>query len=304
MDNGSMTAESSSGSGSRGPIELLIESQTKDLGEFEVRRTLPSKDRQRVGPFIFFDHMGPARFAPGAGVAVRPHPHIGLSTLTYLYDGTILHRDSLGSVQPITPGAVNWMTAGRGIVHSERTPPDLLASGSTIHGLQIWLALPLELEETEPGFAHYPAESIPIVEQPGVRAQIVAGEAYGARSPVVTTSDTLYISLELAAGATVAVPDTAEERAVYVVAGEIRIDDRTIGIGTMAVLTPGAQVTITATSAATVVVLGGAPLSGRRYLYWNLVSSSRERIEQAKEDWRNGRFAKVPGDDEFIPLPD
>jgi redox-sensitive bicupin YhaK (pirin superfamily) len=286
------------------PVETVIPGRERDLGGFSVRRILPSARKRMVGPFIFLDEMGPAEFLTGQGIDVRPHPHIGLSTLTYLYEGTILHRDNLGSVQPITPGAVNWMTAGRGIVHSERTPPDLLASGSTVHGLQIWLALPLELEETEPGFFHYPADTIPIVERPGVRAQVVAGEAYGARSPVVTTSDTLYVSLELAAGATIAIPDTAEERAVYVVAGEIRIDDQTIGIGTMAVLTPGAQVVIAASSAATVVVLGGAPLSGRRHLYWNLVSSSRERIEQAKDDWRNGRFAKVPGDDEFIPLPD
>jgi redox-sensitive bicupin YhaK (pirin superfamily) len=299
-----MNDDTSRDSGTAGPIELLIESQPKDLGEFEVRRTLPSKDRQRVGPFIFFDHMGPAEFSPGSGVAVRPHPHIGLATLTYLFDGTILHRDSLGHVQPIEPGAVNWMTAGRGIVHSERTPPKMLATGSKLHGLQIWLALPLELEEMDPNFAHYPAADIPIVERPGVRAQVVAGTAFGATSPVVTTSDTLYVSLEMQAGASLEVPDGIDERAVYVVAGQLRIAEQTIEVGTMAVLNPKASVSVVATTETTAVILGGATLTGKRYLYWNLVSSSRERIERAKDDWRNGRFEKVPGDDEFIPLPD
>jgi hypothetical protein len=285
-------------------IELVIESQTKDLGEFEVRRTLPSKDRQRVGPFIFFDHMGPAEFSPGNGVAVRPHPHIGLATLTYLFEGTILHRDSLGHVQPIEPGAVNWMTAGRGIVHSERTPPALVANGSRLHGLQIWLALPLESEEIEPSFTHYPADAIPLVEQPGAVVQVVAGSAYGASSPVVITSDTLYLSVELKSGATLDLPDGIEERAVYVVNGQLRIGARELAVGTMAVLQPNASVTVEALSDATAVILGGATLEGERHLYWNLVSSSRERIERAKDDWRNGRFDKVPGDDEFIPLPD
>jgi len=287
-----------------GPIELIIDSHTKDLGEFEVRRTLPSKRRQRVGPFIFFDHMGPADFAPGNGVAVRPHPHIGLATLTYLYEGTILHRDSLGHVQPIEPGAVNWMTAGRGIVHSERTPPEMLEAGSRLHGLQIWLALPLELEETEPSFTHYPAAEIPIVELPGARIQVVAGSAFGATSPVVTASDTLYLSVQMAAGSSIDIPTVADERAVYVVAGEIVIGSQSLGVGSMAVLKHGASATMRASAAATAVVLGGAALPGERHLYWNLVSSSRERIEQAKDDWRNGRFDKVPGDDEFIPLPD
>jgi hypothetical protein len=285
-------------------IELIIESQPKDLGEFEVRRTLPSKERQRVGPFIFFDHMGPAKFSPGNGVAVRPHPHIGLATLTYLFDGTILHRDSLGHVQPIEPGAVNWMTAGKGIVHSERTPPALLASGSTLHGLQIWLALPLDQEETDPTFTHYPAKAIPVVDQEGASIQVVAGAVFGVRSPVVTTSDTLYLSVTMTAGASVRVPDGIDERAVYVVDGRASIGPTELTVGTMAVLKPDAAVEITATTDAMIVILGGATLEGRRYLYWNLVSSSRERIEQAKDDWRNGRFAKVPGDDEFIPLPD
>jgi redox-sensitive bicupin YhaK (pirin superfamily) len=285
-------------------IAQLIESKAKDLGEFSVRRTLPAPNRQRVGPFIFFDHMGPVDFPSGSGVAVRPHPHIGLATLTYLYEGTILHRDNLGCVQPIEPGAVNWMTAGRGIVHSERTPPDLYASGSRLHGLQIWLALPLEQEETEPSFSHYPAETIPVVESDGSRVQVVAGTALGVTSPVVTASDTLYLSAWLDAGASLDVPTDVEERAVYVVSGQIRISERELGVGAMAVLEQGVPVRIEAVEPSIAVVLGGASLPGERFLYWNLVSSSRERIEQAKDDWKNGRFEKVPGDDEFIPLPE
>ena len=248
--------------------------------------------------------MGPAEFEPGSGVAVRPHPHIGLATMTYLFEGTILHRDSLGYVQPIEPGAVNWMTAGSGIVHSERTPPEMFEKGSKLHGLQIWLALPLELEEMDATFVHYPADSIPVVSRPGVDLQIVAGNAFGESSPVVTTSETLYLALQMQANATLAVPDGVDERAVYVVTGGVRIDNREIAPGTMAVLRPDASVTIEATSETKAVILGGATLSGKRTVWWNFVSSSRERIEQAKDDWRNDRFDKVPGDDEFIPLPD
>jgi len=299
-----MSNETTAAQAARSPIALLIESKSKDLGEFSVRRTLPAPDRQRVGPFIFFDHMGPVDFPAGSGVAVRPHPHIGLATLTYLFEGTILHRDSLGCVQPIEPGAVNWMTAGRGIVHSERTPPDLHASGSRLHGLQIWLALPTEKEEIEPSFSHYPADTVPVVEADGARIQVVAGSAFGVTSPVVTTSDTFYLSATLAASASLDIPVDVEERAVYVVAGKIRLGERELGVGTMAILEQGAPVRITATEPAIAVVLGGAKLPGKRFLYWNLVSSSRDRIEQAKNDWKNGRFAKVPGDDEFIPLPD
>ena len=299
-----MSNETSAVATAHSPIEHVIESKAKDLGEFSVRRTLPSPDRQRVGPFIFFDHMGPVDFPAGSGVAVRPHPHIGLATLTYLFEGTILHRDNLGYVQPIEPGAVNWMTAGRGIVHSERTPPELHASGSRLHGLQIWLALPVEQEETEPSFSHYPAATIPIVAANGARVQVVAGSALGVTSPVVTASETLYLSAELEAGASLDVPIDTEERAVYVVSGRIRVGERELGVGAMAILTPGAPVRVAAVEASIAVVLGGAKLPGKRFLYWNLVSSSRERIEQAKDDWKNGRFAKVPGDDEFIPLPD
>ena len=299
-----MSTDTQAAATAHSPIELLIESKSKDLGEFSVRRTLPRPERQRVGPFIFFDHMGPVDFPANNGVAVRPHPHIGLATLTYLYEGTILHRDSLGYVQPIEPGAVNWMTAGRGIVHSERTPPEMFASGSRLHGLQIWLALPTEKEEIEPSFSHYASETIPIVETDGARVQVVAGSALGVTSPVVTTSETLYLSAELDAGASLDVPVDVEERAVYVVSGRIRIAESELGVGTMAVLEHGAAARVEAVEASIAVILGGAKLPGKRFLYWNLVSSSRERIEQAKDDWKNDRFDKVPGDDEFIPLPD
>jgi redox-sensitive bicupin YhaK (pirin superfamily) len=285
-------------------IDLLIDSELKDLGEFVVRRTLPSPQRQRIGPFIFFDHMGPADFPPGSGVSVRPHPHIGLATVTYLFEGEIMHRDNLGFAQAIQPGAVNWMTAGRGIVHSERTPPEMFAAGSTLHGLQIWLAMPTALEETDPTFVHYPAADIPEVELNGVSLRILAGSAYGETSPVVTSSETLYVAVELAAGTELNVPDMATERAVYVAAGEIELSETTLETGSMAVLAPTAEPRIKARADAKVMILGGEPLEGNRYLYWNLVSSSRERIEQAKDDWRNDRFDKVPGETDFIPLPD
>jgi redox-sensitive bicupin YhaK (pirin superfamily) len=287
-----------------GAVELTIEPRAKDLGDFSVRRVLPAAERQRVGPFIFFDHMGPARFEPGQGVAVRPHPHIGLATLTYLFEGVILHRDSLGFAQPITPGAANWMTAGRGIVHSERTPEELRASGSTLHGLQLWLALPREREEMEPGFAHHPADSLPRIELPGASLQLVAGAAYGERSPVATVSETLYLAGRLAAGAELALPDAAEERAVYVAQGELALDGERLAEGTMAVLRRGAAARVSARRDSLLALVGGAPLAGERHLWWNFVSSSRERIERAKADWREGRFGAVPGDPEWIPLPE
>ena len=284
------------------PIVQIIESQPKDLGDFVVRRTLPAEGRQRVGPFIFFDHMGPAEFAPGKGVAVRPHPHIGLATVTYLFEGEIVHRDSLGYVQPIRPGAVNWMTAGRGIVHSERSSEELMASGSRLHGIQTWMALPTELEETDPSFVHYPDADIPVIEQPGAVAHVIAGEAFGVRSPVATSSETLYLDVDLAAQAAMVLSFPVDETAVYVVSGEVQIGGDRLGVGTMAVLNRDAEVT--AVEDAKIMILGGASLPGKRYLYWNLVSSTRERIDRAKDDWRNNRFDKVPGETEFIPLPD
>jgi len=287
-----------------GAIELRIESRAKDLGDFQVRRVLPASERQRVGPFIFFDHMGPARFREGRGIDVRPHPHIGLATVTYLFDGVIRHRDSLGSDQEITPGAVNWMIAGRGIVHSERTPGRLRRDGSSLHGLQVWLALPRQAEETRPSFVHHPAASIPQLTPPGAKLALIAGEAYGERSPVGSASPTFYLVGELETGAGLELPSGHRERAVYVVDGELELDGVTLGPGRMAVLRAGSLPRLTARLASRVALIGGEPLEGERHLWWNFVSSSRERIQQAKADWKDGRFAEVPGDHEFIPLPE
>jgi redox-sensitive bicupin YhaK (pirin superfamily) len=264
---------------------------------------LPARDRQRVGPFIFFDHMGPARFAPGRGIDVRPHPHIGLATVTYLFDGAIQHRDSLGFDQRITPGAVNWMTAGRGIVHSERTPQDLRREGSALHGLQVWLALPAEAEETTPSFVHHPEADLPRVRSRGASLTLIAGEAWGERSPVETASQTFYAVGELESGAQIALPGDVPERAVYLVEGEVALEGETLSPGTLAVVRAGARPVLTAARASRVALAGGAALEGERHLWWNFVSSSAERIEQAKRDWRDGRFPGVPGDPESIPLP-
>jgi redox-sensitive bicupin YhaK (pirin superfamily) len=287
-----------------GAIELLIEPQAKNLGAFDVRRALPAPDRQRVGPFIFFDHMGPADLAVGAGMDVRPHPHIGIATVTYLFEGEILHRDSLGFVQPILPGAVNWMTAGRGIVHSERSPPEAMARVSRLHGIQTWLALPLELEEMEPAFTHYPADVIPECERDGVRIRLIAGVGYGLESPVRVASETFYAAIDLRAGASLRVPADIEERAVYVVSGQVELEGAVLPAGTMAVLRSGVSVSVSARDPARLMLLGGDPLAGDRILYWNFVSSRSDRIERARQDWRDGRFARVPGETEFIPLPD
>jgi len=284
-------------------IDLLIEPATRDLGEFSVRRALPDRRRQRVGPFIFFDHMGPAEFPPGTGVNVRSHPHIGLSTVTYLFEGEILHRDSLGCVQAIRPGAVNWMTAGRGIVHSEKVTDEVRASGQRLHGLQIWMALPLEDEETDPGFVHYAAESIPGVTVAGADIRVVIGSAFGVTSPVKTPSETLYVEVNMSAGQAVEIPD-AEELAVYVVSGSVAIGDEFVDSGVFAVLAKGATGTVTAETEAKVMFCGGAALEGERIVWWNLVSSSRDRIEAAKRKWRNREFDDVPGETDFIPLPD
>jgi redox-sensitive bicupin YhaK (pirin superfamily) len=285
-------------------IELVIDPPQKDLGEFSVRRSLPDRRRQRVGPFIFWDHMGPAVFPPGAGVSVRPHPHIGLATITYLFEGVIVHRDSLGYVQPITRGAVNWMTAGRGIVHSERTPDDLVASGSSLHGIQAWVALPTETEEIDPRFEHYPAEGMPHVSLPGADLTVIAGEAYGAKSPVETSSETVYVEVDLEADASLLTPEGVAEIAVYAVSGDIRVDGWHLPAGRMAVLSRGAVAEISAQSASKLMLLGGGQLEGERILWWNLVSSSPERIERARQDWRERKFDDVPGDPEFIPLPE
>ena len=284
-------------------IEAIIAPRPRDLGGFTVARVLPAAERRMVGPFVFLDEMGPADFAPGSGIDVRPHPHIGLATVTYLFRGEILHRDSLGSVQPIRPGEINWMTAGRGITHSERTPPAIRADGGTLAGMQSWVALPKDDEETAPSFAHHGAAALPVVDGEGRRVRVLIGTIYGARSPVRTFSETLYADVSLTSGATLQVPAEPEERALYLVDGTVEIAGEAVAPGRLLVLRPAAEIAVTARSAARLMLLGGAKLDGPRHLWWNFVSSSRERIEQAKADWRDGRFPPVPGDGEFIPLP-
>lgn len=286
------------------PVATVIVPRARDLGGFEVRRALPAAQRQMVGPFIFFDQMGPAEFVGGTGMDVRPHPHIGLSTLTWLIEGEILHRDSLGSLQPIRPGEVNWMTAGRGIAHSERTPPELRGGASRLFGLQTWLALPARHEETEPRFEHYAAGELPVIDGDDMRVTLIAGSGWGRRSPVAVFSETLYADATLPAGARLPLPAEHEERAVYLLSGRARIQGETFEPGSLLVLKPGHEVAIAAENACRLLVLGGEPMDGPRFIWWNFVSSSKERIRQAQEDWKEKRFAPVPGDDEFIPLPE
>jgi len=286
------------------PVETVIIPRSRDLGGFDVRRVLPSTKRRMIGPFIFFDQMGPATLDAGTGVDVRPHPHIGLSTVTWLFDGEIMHRDSLGSEQPIRPGEVNWMTAGSGIVHSERTPDALRPDGPRLYGLQTWLALPQEHEETAPGFEHFKAEKMPRVEGDGVAMTLIAGTGWGKRSPVGVFTETLYADIRIDAGATLTLPDEHEERGVYVLSGKVEIDGDGFEPGTMLVLRPGSPVDIRATDATHLMAVGGDSADGPRHIWWNFVSSSKERIEQAKADWKAGRFASVPDETEFIPLPD
>jgi redox-sensitive bicupin YhaK (pirin superfamily) len=285
-------------------IAEQISGRTRDLGGFEVRRVLPSHPRQRVGPFIFFDHFGPVAFPPGQGMDVRPHPHIGLATVTYLFEGEILHRDSLGSRQTIRPGDVNWMVAGQGIVHSERTPADVRAHGGRMHGLQLWIALPTDAEEVAPRFEHHDVATLPVVRRPGATLRVIAGSAYGATAPTGVLSPTLYTDVTLEPGASVAVDAEHEERAVYVIDGTIECAGQRLAPGALTVLRAGADVSLSAAGAARAVLIGGAPLPGVRHIEWNFVSSSAERLARAKDDWRAGRFPKVPGDEiEFIPLP-
>jgi len=257
-----------------------------------------------VGPFIFLDEMGPARFEPGNGIDVRPHPHIGLATVTYLFEGELLHRDSLGAVQRITPGAVNWMTAGRGIVHSERTADEVRRGASVLHGMQSWIALPRAAEDAEPEFHHHPAASLPEIEAPGAHMRLIAGTAFAKHSPVRVFSDMFYLDIRLEAGAAVPLPETHEERALYPVSGDLTIDGAPLKPGQLAVLEPGSMPEILAASPARLMMLGGAPMDGPRHIWWNFVASSEERIEQAKRDWVEGRFARVPGETVWIPLPD
>lgn len=290
-------------------LQTLILPRTSEIAEgFKVRRVLPSSRRRMVGPFIFLDQMGPEILQAGKALDVPPHPHIGLATVTYLFEGEALHRDSLGVTQHIRPGDVNWMTAGRGIAHSERTPEEVRRSGSRIFGIQSWVALPARDEEVDPGFAHHESTLLPVIEGEGVRARLIAGSLFGATSPVATRSEMFYADVLLQSGARLAVPVEQEERAVYIVEGSIEVD-RDGGVfqeGQLLVLKPGEPVTLRAASGAPVrtMLLGGAAMDGPRHIWWNFVSSSRERIEQAKADWKEGRFAPIPGETEFIPLPD
>ncbi len=283
-------------------IALTIEGRRRDLGGFSVSRILPSPKRRLVGPFIFFDHMGPADFAPGTGVDVRPHPHIGLATVTYLFDGALTHRDSLGTVIDIAPGAVNWMTAGRGIVHSERSPAALRAAGHRLHGIQSWVALPQAEAETFPEFHHHPADTLPSITLDGARRTLIAGTAFGATSPAKTWSNMFYIDVEAEPGATVFLPSDHAERAVYIAEGAIEIDGQRHEAGAMLVFDPG-EVSWTALTNVRAMLLGGDALDGPRHIDWNFVSHDPERIARARDDWREGRFDMVPGETEFIPLP-
>lgn len=284
-------------------IETRIVPGVRELGDgFVVRRALPHASRRSVGPFVFFDQMGPTVLAPGRGLDVRPHPHIGLATVTYLFEGEIQHRDSLGTVQAIRPGAVNWMSAGRGIVHSERTPPESRRGGSLLFGLQTWVALPLAQEEGAPSFSHH--EAVPQVEESGVTMRVVLGDLLGLASPVPTMSPTFFADVTLDAARRFAVPARHEERGLYVVEGALELAGDTLGAGELAVLEQGAEAVVIARTRARFVLFGGAPPEGPRFVWWNFVSSRRDRISQAAEDWKAGRFPAVPGETDFIPLPE
>lgn len=286
-------------------LELVVVPRTRDLGDgFPVRRALPHGKRQMVGPFIFFDHFGPVQFLAGQGMDVKPHPHIGLSTVTYLFDGKITHRDSEGNVQDIRPGAMNLMTAGRGITHSERTPEVERMSGHTMLGLQSWIALPQDKEEIEPTFQHFGGAVLPTVTDTGLSARIIAGTAFGRRSPVQMVSDWFYVEVSLGAGLSAPLDTDYEERAIYVVEGAVSIAGDVFEGPRLLVFRPGDAITVTALTPARMMFLGGTALEGARYIWWNFVSSSRERIEQAKEDWKQARFGAVPDESEFIPLPE
>ncbi len=283
-------------------INQIIQPHLKDLGGFEARRCLPHDNRQMVGPFIFFDHLGPAVFPAGKGVDVRPHPHINLATVTYLLEGEILHRDSLGTVQEIKPGAVNWMSAGKGIVHSERSPDSFRNREATLHAIQIWVALPNEYEETEPWFRHYPKDNLPVWNENGVTITLVVGNAFNRASKVETVSPMFYLDVQLSPNTQFTLPDLYSEQAIYSITPGLTVDGETLEEHQLAVLNSGSGIKISANTEARCIVLGGEPV-GERYKWWNLVSSSPERIEQAKRDWKEGNFSQVPDEEEFIPLP-
>jgi redox-sensitive bicupin YhaK (pirin superfamily) len=285
-------------------IELIVEPRLHDLGGFSVRRVLPTLRRRMLGPFVFFDHMGPHVFPPGEGADVRPHPHIGLATVTYLFEGEIDHRDSLGWHRAVRPGAINWMTSGRGIVHSERTAMPVRQAGQRMHGIQLWVALPLAHEETEPEFFHHPADTIPAVTLPGAALRVLAGSAYGQTSPVKVFSPLFYVDAHLDAGAELELPADYPERGAYLASGSITCGREVLHEPRLLVFRAGQRAVVRATSDARLVLLGGEPLEGPRHIWWNFVSSSQARIERAKQDWAERRFPLVPGDEEeFIPLP-
>ena len=286
-------------------MTILIPPRVHDLGGFQVRRAVPSLQARSVGPFVFVDHMGPAHFDAGHGVDVRPHPHIGLATVTFLWSGGLRHRDTLGSLQDILPGDVNWMTAGRGIAHSERTPPDLRDGGSPLHGMQTWVALPQADQEVEPSFHHHAAASLPERDHDGARLRVIAGRAFGMESPVKVFADTWNVAIDLAAEAELELAPEAVERALYVLEGEAQLDGTDIPEKHLLVLDRGVRHVLRAKTPLKAMLLGGEPLDGPRHMWWNFVSASKERIEQAKHDWDDGRFGLIPGDDvERIPLPD
>ena len=285
-------------------VDMVLIPRTVDLGGFDVRRVLPARERRMVGPFVFWDQFGRSEFLTGTGIDVRPHPHIGIATLTYLFEGSILHRDNLGSAQVITPGDVNLMVAGSGIAHSERTGQDVRKHPHTLFGLQIWLALPGDKQEIDPSFHHHTVDSLPIVEADGITMRIVTGKFHGVKSAVNTVSDNVFVDVQMQPGSTLSFPAEAEERAIHIVSGNITVGKQSYQDAHMLILQPGHPITIRADDSARVILLGGAALDGPRHLWWNFVSTSKERIEQAKQDWLNGRFAKIPGDEEeFIPLP-
>lgn len=289
-------------------LEMVIVTRVREIvDDFKVRRALPSAKRRMVGPFIFLDQMGPEVLRAGSGLDVAPHPHIGLATVTYLFDGELMHRDSLGSVQPIRPGEVNWMTAGHGIAHSERTPQEMRLSGSDLFGIQSWVALPKKHEESDPAFAHHGAHELPVIEGEGKRVRLIAGSLYGIQSPVQTFSEMFYADITLVEAARLPIPSEHEERAAYIVEGSVELSPHE-GIyraGQLLVFKPGAEISLRAheSSPARMIILGGEPMDGPRHIWWNFVSSSKERIEQAKDDWTAGRFDRVPEETEFIPLP-
>jgi len=284
-------------------LDLVIVPRARDLGGFEVRRALPHAQRQMVGPFIFFDQFGPVQFIAGQGMDVRPHPHIGLATVTYLFDGRIMHRDSEGNALEITPGAMNLMTAGRGIAHSERTPTPARQSGQGMYGIQSWIALPAAHEETDPSFQHFDSASLPVIEAPGLWARVIAGHGFGKSSPVGMLSDWLYAEVVLEEGASAPLDPDHDERAIYVVDGEVDIAGQSFEGPRLLVFRPGDRITVKAKRRARMMFLGGTAMEGPRYIWWNFVSSRKERIEEAKQDWKTGRFKPVPGESEFIPLP-